>query len=83
MRAPRLVVLAVDLPAMTAGFLRGLLETEAWQERGVVPQTRDEADFTNRWPPFTRAAVWRLARTRLRGEDGRCRGLCARPGALL
>lgn len=33
--APRLVVLAVDLPRMTAGFLRALLECE--DTAGVVP----------------------------------------------
>ena len=37
MRSPRLVVLAVDLPRMSADFLRGLLAAE----RGVVPQTDD------------------------------------------
>ncbi len=34
--APRLVVLAVDLPWMTAGFLRALLESE--ETAGVVPR---------------------------------------------
>ena len=34
--APRLVVLAVDLPRMTAGFLRALLESE--ETAGVVPR---------------------------------------------
>ena len=39
MRAPRLVVLAVDLPAMTTGFLHALL-LEA-SDMGVVPQRPD------------------------------------------
>ena len=37
MRSPRLVVLAVDLPGMSADFLRGLLV----ERRGVVPQNGD------------------------------------------
>ena len=43
MRAPRLVVLAVDLPAMTTAFLRGLLMEEQMvsSTRGTVPQSSD------------------------------------------
>ena len=39
MRSPKLVVLAVDLPAMTADFLRGLLQ--AGGPTGMVPQQND------------------------------------------
>ena len=39
MHSPRLVVLAVDLPAMTADFLRGLLQEG--DQTGVVAQRND------------------------------------------
>ena len=42
--SPRVVVLAVDLPEMTAGFLRGLLGAQGGgkdEESGIVPQTAD------------------------------------------
>ena len=39
MRSPRLVVLAVDLPAMSVDFLRGLLQGS--DSTGVVPQRAD------------------------------------------
>ena len=39
MRSPRLVVLAVDLPAMTTGFLHALLQ--ASDTAGAVPQRPD------------------------------------------
>ena len=43
MHAPRLAVLAIDLPMMTTNFLRGLLEDDqgASPGRGIVPQTND------------------------------------------
>ena len=43
MQTGRLVVLAVDLPAMTAGYLRALLidSSEQTLSRGVVPQADD------------------------------------------
>lgn len=34
-----LLVLAIDLPAMTSAFLRGLIEQAARERRGVVPET--------------------------------------------
>ena len=40
MQSPRLVVLAVDLPGMTADFLRGLLQGN--DSAGVVPQRADD-----------------------------------------
>jgi len=38
---PYLLVLAVDLPAMTSGFLRGMVETAIRQDAGLVPCVDD------------------------------------------
>ena len=41
MRSARLLVLAVDLPMMTAAFLRGLLRHDPSQTQGAIPQAAD------------------------------------------
>ena len=64
MVSPRLVVLAVDLPHMTAAFLRGLLAGYGTGQ-GVVPQAADEC-----FEPL--AAVYpRTALAEARGRLGR------------
>ncbi len=65
MRSPRLVVLAVDLPAMTTGFLRGLLAGET--AAGVVPQMAD-GFFEPLAAVYPREALL-IAEVRLRDAD--------------
>ena len=65
MRSPRLVVLAVDLPAMTAGFLAALLDEQP--AVGVVPRM-DDGFFEPLAAIYPREAL-PLAKIRLRGED--------------
>ena len=71
MRAERLVVLAVDLPAMTAGFLRGLLVAAEGSVSGVgtgvVPQGED-GFFEPLAAVYPKSALAE-ARARLRGGE--------------
>ena len=71
MRSERLVVLAVDLPAMTAGFLRGLLVEAEEKARaagtGVIPQGAD-GFFEPLTAVYPKTALDE-AQARLRGED--------------
>ncbi len=69
MQSPRLVVLAVDLPAMTTGYLCGLL-TEAGDlpsNRGIIPRT-DDGYFEPLAAVYPRAAS-AAAEEQLRGAD--------------
>lgn len=80
MSAGRLVVLAVDLPRMEAGFLRGLL-ARAERGRGVVPRHPDGGLYE----PL--AAVYpveclTLARERLHDEDWSLQGFVRRAAEL-
>ena len=63
MRSARLLVLAVDLPAMTADFLRGLLVND----RGMIPQTSD-GYFEGLAAVYPKAAL-AVAETLLTGAD--------------
>ena len=63
MRSPRLIVLAVDLPMMSADFLRGLLG----ERRGVVPQA-DDGFFEPLAAVYPQTAL-AVAEAQLRGED--------------
>ena len=69
MRSPRAVVLAVDLPAMATGFLRGLLDGHEREPArpGVIPQTAG-GFFEPLAAIYPRAAAG-LAEERLRGDD--------------
>jgi molybdopterin-guanine dinucleotide biosynthesis protein A len=55
--APRLLVLAVDMPRMSAEYLRGLVDEAERTDRGVVPR-----DASGKWEPlaavYPREAVW-------------------------
>ncbi len=69
MHSPRVVVLAVDLPAMTTGFLRGLL-TAAGNlppNRGIIPQTAD--GFFEPLAAIYPHAALAAAEDRLQGTD--------------
>ncbi len=69
MQTPRLVVLAVDLPAMTTDFLRGLLTAteDLFPNPGIVPQT-DDGFFEPLAAVYPRDA-WATAEDRLHGAD--------------
>ena len=69
MRSERLVVLAVDLPAMTAGFLRALLMSESGEPAlgGVIPQTSG-GFFEPLAAVYPKTALTE-AQARLRGGD--------------
>ena len=64
-RAPLLVVLAVDLPRMTAEFLRSLLLL--CEELGAL--SRASAVDSNRWPRFIRRTAPRWPTAALRSGD--------------
>ncbi len=66
-RAPFLVVLAVDLPRMTAGFLRRLL-AETDEECGVVPRHAANG-FYEPLAAVYPASSGALATARLAGQD--------------
>ena len=68
MRSPRLVVLAVDLPAMTAGFLSRLLG-ESPDGRGIVPRHGGPNGFYEPLAAVYPVGCRTLARERLAGED--------------
>ena len=74
----RLVVLAVDLPLMTAGFLRGLL-ARAGDGRGVVPRHRGSGLYEPLAAVYP-AECLALARERLRGEDWSLQGFVRAAG---
>ena len=63
--SPRLIVLAIDLPAMTTGFLRGLLT--GGTAAGAVPQM-DDGFFEPLAAVYPREAL-ATAEARLRRED--------------
>ena len=81
MRSPRLVVLAVDLPRMTAEFLRGLL-AEAKEGRGVVPRHGTDG-FYEPLAAVYPAGCGVLSRKRLMGEDWSLQGFVRATGGML
>ena len=74
MQRERLVVLAVDLPAMTPGFLRGLLAEAAGEDRQRRYEAgwcrREKMGFSSRWPPFIPVGRWHRDWERGQGSSG-------------
>ena len=80
-RAERLAVLAIDLPRMTVGFLRGLLE-RAEDGRGVVPRHGVDGPYEPLAAVYP-AGCLQLARERLCGDDWSLQGFVQAAGEKL
>lgn len=82
MTTPLLVVLAVDLPAMNARFLRGLLNGSG-QDAGVVPMRRDESGFYEPLAAVYPRGCLEIGRERLRSGELALQGFVCAAGRLL
>ncbi len=81
MHSPRLIVLAVDMPEMTAAYLRGLLD-RCSDERGIVPQHPDTGFYEPLAAIYPRS-VLPLAVTRLAEQNRALQGFVRSAGSLV
>lgn len=83
MQSPRLVVLAVDLPNMTSGYLRGLLENVEDPACGVVPKHLATDGFYEPLAAVYPLACRDLAEAALRRENRSLQNFVQTAGRLI
>lgn len=81
MRSPLLVVLAVDMPTMTAGYLQGLLD-RCRDGRGIVPQHSDTGFYEPLAAVYPRS-VQGLATARLAEQNRVLQSFVRAAGSLV
>ena len=82
MTSPRLVVLAIDLPAMRTNFLHTLL-TERGQDSGVVPQRREPSGLYEPLAAVYPKTCLETGRKRLRRRELALQGFVRAAASLL